>query len=70
MNPEYMCIEEAPEPLPFHGQFETDFWDSVSQDNNSMHSCSQCSNLDGEHFEMSSFYKDSKMEPFTEAVSN
>ena len=70
MNPEYMCIEEAEEPLPFHSQFEKYFWDSVSQDNNSMHFCSQCSNFKGEHLEMSSFYKDGKIEPFTEAVSN
>ena len=69
MNPEYMCIEEAPEPSPFHGQFEWDFWESVSQDN-STHFCSQCSNFDGQHLEMSSAYKDGKIEPFTEVVSN
>ena len=68
MNPEYMCIEEAPEPLPFHSQFETDFWESVSQDN-SMHFSSQCSNFNGECLEMTSVYKDGKMEPFTEAVT-
>ena len=73
MNPEYMCIEEASEPSPFHGQF--DFWESVCQDN-SMHFCNQCSNFDSEHLEMSCVYK--KMEkisngqttPFTEAVSS
>ena len=30
MNSEYLKIEEDPEPLPFHSQFETDFWESVS----------------------------------------
>ena len=25
MNSEYMCIEEAPEPSPFHGKFEQMF---------------------------------------------
>ena len=57
MNSEYFKIEDYPEPLPFHGEFETDFWESVSQYNN-MHFCSQCSNFDGEHLEVSSVYKD------------
>ena len=65
-----MCIEEAPEPLPFYGQFERDFWESVSQDNNNTHFYSQCSNFDSEHLEMSSVYKDGQTKPFTEAVSN
>ena len=62
MNPEYMCIDEAPEPLPFHCKFEADFWESVSQDNNSTHFYSQCStrNFNGEDLEMSSVYKDGK----------
>ena len=66
MNPEYMCIEEAPEPLPFHGQFETDFWESVSQENRS----SSRTNFDSEHFEMSSVFNDGEKTPFTEGVSN
>ena len=33
MNPDYMCIEEEPNPSPFHGKFEADFWESVSQSN-------------------------------------
>ena len=70
MNPEYMCIEEAEEPLPFQSQFEKYFWDSVSQDNNSMHSVASAVTSKVEHLEMSSFYKDGKIEPFTEAVSN
>ena len=69
MNPEYMYIEEDPEPLPFNGQFETDFWESVSQYNNS-HFCSQCSNFDAEHCEMLSVYKDGQTKPLSEAVSN
>ena len=68
MNPEHMCIEEEPEPSPFHGQFGTDFFKSDSQYNN--HFCSQCSNFNSEHCAMSSVYKDSQMKPFTEGVSN
>ena len=74
MNPDYMCIEEGPNPLPFHGKFEADFWEPVSQLNKTVntHFSSQVSigNFDGEDLEMSSVYKDGKMEPFTEGVSS
>ena len=73
MNPDYMCIEEGSNPLPFHGKFEADFWESVSQSNKTVNTnfCIQSStgNFDGEDLEMSSVYKDGKMEPFTEGVS-
>ena len=73
MNPDYMCIEEGPNPLPFHSKFEADFWESVSQLNNTVntHFGSQVSmgDFDGEDFEMSSVHKDGKMEPFTKRVS-
>ena len=73
MNPDYMCIEEGPNPLPFHSKFEADFWESVSQSNNTVntHFGSQAStgDSDGEDLEMSSVYKDGKMELFTEGVS-
>ena len=68
-----MCIEEGPNPLPFHGKFEADFWESVSQSNNTVntHFSSQASTCDfnSEDFKMSSVYTDGKMEPFTEGVS-
>ena len=102
-----MCIEEGPNPLPFHGQFEANFWESVSQLNKTVnthfssqasmgnlpfhgqfeadfwesvsqlnktvntHFSSQAStgNFSCEDLEMSSVYKDGKMEPFTERVS-
>ena len=70
MNPEYMYIEEDPEPSPFHSEFETDFLESFSQYNHNTHFCSQCSNFNGEHCAISSVYKDGQMKPFTEAVSN
>ena len=31
MNPDSMCIEEGLNPLPFHGKFEADFWESVNR---------------------------------------
>ena len=73
MNPDYMCIEEGPNPLPFHGKFEADFWESVSQLNKTVNthfgSQASTSDFDGEDLEMSSVYKDGKMQPFTEGVS-
>ena len=73
MNPDYMCIEEGSNPLPLHGKFEADFWESVSQSNKTVdtHFSSQAStsNFDGEDLEMSSVYKDGKMQAFTEGVS-
>ena len=68
-----LCIEEGLNPLPFHGKFEADFWESVSQLNKTVntHFSSQASTSDfnSEDLEMSSVYKDGKMEPLTEAVS-
>ena len=73
MNPDSMCIEEGLNPLPFNGKFEADFWESVSQLNKTVntHFSSQAStgNFSCEDLEMSSVYKDGKMEPFTERVS-
>ena len=70
MNPDSMWIEEGINPLPFHGKFEADFWESVSQWNKTIntHFGSQVStsDFDIEDLEMSSVYKDGKMEPFTE----
>ena len=47
MNPDYMCIEEGPNPLLFHGKFEADFWESVSQLNTTVntHFGSQASHV-------------------------
>ena len=73
MNPDSMWIEEGLNPSPFHGKFEADFWESVSQLNKTVntHFGSQVSMIDlnGEDLEMSSVYKDGKREPFTEGVS-
>ena len=76
MNPDCMSIEEGQNPLPFHGKFETDFWESVSQSHKTVntHFSSQMSmgNFDGEDLdlEMSSVYKDGIKQLFTTAVSN
>ena len=77
MNPDHMSIEEGPNPLPFHGKFETDLRESVSQSHKTVSThCNQstmgisnfnCKNLD---LEMSSVYKDGIEKLFTEAVSN
>ena len=60
-------------PLPFHGKFKANFWESVSQSNKTVntHFCSQSStgNFNGEDLGMSSVYKDGKIETFTEGVS-
>ena len=57
-----MCTEEGLNPLPFHGKFEADFWESVSKSNETVntHSSSQVStsNFDSEDLEMLSVYKD------------
>ena len=69
-----MFIEEGLNPLPFHGKFEADFWESVSQSNKTVntHFSSQAStsDFDGEDLKMSSVYKDgTEIQPFTEGVS-
>ena len=73
MNPDSMCIEEGLNPLPFNGKFEADFWESVSQLNKTVNthfgSQASTSDFDSEDLEMSSVYKDDKMQPFTEGVS-
>ena len=53
----------------FHDSIEQQFHQSVSDyTETEMHSCSQCSNFDG-NLDMLSVYKDGQNEAFTEAVS-
>ena len=63
MNPEHMCIEEEPEPSPFHGQFEKDLVNTTTISGAS-------AVISMVNTAMSSVYKDSQMKPFTEGVSN
>ena len=65
MNLDSMCIEQGLNPLPFHGKFEADFWESVCQSNKTVNT-----HFDSEDLEMSSVYKDgTEKEPFSEGVS-
>ena len=59
--------------MPFHGKFEADFSESVSRSNKTVNthfgSWVSMSDFNSEDLEMSSVYKDGKMQPFTEGVS-
>ena len=71
-----MSIEEGQNHSPFHGKFETDFWESVSQSHKTVNthfgSQASTSNFNGEDLDldMSSVYKDGINKHFTKAVSN